>query len=370
MRYLSLLLALSSLVSPAASAQEDTTDVRPGIAPDIRDEKTRLKVQRGNFVAVPIPISDPTLGDGLVAGAAYFYPQTEEQEQNQPASMTAAGGMYTSNDSRALVLAQQNYWKENRWRFTGAVGGADLRLSLLAADDSASGTYVDWRIYGSFLYAKLARKLGGNWYAGGFARVIDATQSIESDIETPDFDTGADIVSAGLGLLLEYDTRDNPFNSSDGGYFKLDVLFNEESLGSHRTYQSYSAVYRSYHRLSDSLVVAWEIQGCKQGGTTPLWDACTVKLRGFPATDYLGRTSSSGQVEARWQLNDRWGLVGFAGVGDVGSSYSELKLNDSIPSYGAGLRFSVLKAKRINLRIDYARSDDSDAVHVSVGEAF
>ena len=92
-----------------------------------------------------------------------------------------------------------------------------------------------------------------------------------------------------------------------------------------------------------------------------------------PARRYSPRGwdySSSGQVEARWQLSERWGLVGFAGIGDVGSSYSELQLSNSVPSYGAGLRFMVLKSKRINLRIDYARSDDSDAVHVSVGEAF
>ena len=30
----------------------------------------------------------------------------------------------------------------------------------------------------------------------------------------------------------------------------------------------------------------------------------------------------------------------------------------------------VLAAKRINVRLDYARSIDSDAIHVSVGEAF
>ena len=364
------LLALLAFSVAIARTGDDKTDIRPGVAPDIRGDETALKVQRGNFVVVPIPISDPTLEGGLVVGAAYFYPQSEEQKQKQPASMTAAGAMYTSNDSRVLALVQQNYWKDNQWRFTGAAGGADLRLSLFAPEDSAAGTSLDWRIDGSFLFAKLARRVWGNWYAGGFTRVMDATQNIESDLETPGFDTGSDIFSVGVGFLVEYDTRDNPFNSYAGRYFKVDALFNDKSFGSDLTYQSYNAAYRSYHRLNDSVVLAWEIQGCKRGATTPLWDACTVKLRGFPATDYLGRTSSSGQVEARWQLNERWGLVGFAGVGDVGESYSELALRNSIPSYGAGLRFTVLKAKRINLRIDYARSDDSDAIHVSVGEAF
>ena len=66
----------------------------------------------------------------------------------------------------------------------------------------------------------------------------------------------------------------------------------------------------------------------------------------------------------------RWGLVAFAGSGYVGDSFSDVRDRESIPSYGAGLRFSVLPAKRINLRVDFARSLDSDAVHVSVGEAF
>jgi outer membrane translocation and assembly module TamA len=174
----------------------------------------------------------------------------------------------------------------------------------------------------------------------------------------------------GLGTYVEYYSRDNPLNSSSGRYFKLNALFNDEAIRSNSTYQSYGTAFRSYHRLNDSLVLAWEIQGCSRDGSAPIWDACTVKLRGFSATDYLGKTSSSGQIEARWQLSEHWGIVGFAGAGYVGSSFSGIREREAIPSCGAGLRFTVLKAKRINLRLDYARSTDSDAIHVSVGEAF
>ena len=110
-------------------AGESVTDTRPGIAPDIRDDPAQMKVQRGDFVVVPIPISNPTLDTGLVVGAAYFYRQTEEQKKAQPASVTALGAMYTNNDSRAFALAQQNYWRNNTWRFTGAIG-----VALLARD--------------------------------------------------------------------------------------------------------------------------------------------------------------------------------------------------------------------------------------------
>ena len=367
---ISNLVFLLVLFTTLAFADESKTDTRPGIAPDIRDDEAVLKTQRGNFVAVPIPISNPTLDTGLVAGAAYFYKQTEEQKKIQPASLTAAGGLYTSNDSRALAIVQQNYWKNNTWRFTGAVGAADLRLSLLSPDQTLSGGSVDWRINGEFLFAKLSRKIAGHWYGGLNLRVVDADQTFEFSQPSPGFDFGNNVRSAGLGLTAEYDARDMPLNTYSGRYFKVDALFNDESLGSDKTYQSYSLAYRSYHKLTDSLVLAWEVQGCKKGGTMPLWDACMIKLRGFSVTDYLGSETASGQVEARWRLSERWGLVGFAGSGYVSNSFSEFRDHDPIPSYGAGIRFMVLKAKRINLRIDYARSKDSDAIHVAVGEAF
>ena len=364
------LACLIVLCSSAAFGQESSTDTRPGVAPDIREDETRLKLQRGDFVVVPIPISNPTLDEGLVVGAAYFYPQSEAEKKLQPASVTAAAGLYTTNDSRAFALVQQNYWKDNRWRFTGVIGGADLRLSLLTTDQLPEGESVDWRINGGFFFAKLARRIKGHWYGGVLTRMVDADQSIEIPASTSDFDTAADVRSVGLGAFVEYDSRDNPFNSSSGRYFKLDALFNDEAIGSKTSYQSYAAAFRSYHTITDSVTLASEMQGCQRGGTAPLWDACTVKLRGFSATDYLGKVSSSGQVEARWKLSERWGMVGFAGAGYVGSSFNGIREHEAIPSYGVGLRFTVLKAKGINLRLDYARSTDSDAIHVSVGEAF
>jgi hypothetical protein len=378
MRILSLISVLA-LSFATALAQETPTadepavhpylDTRPGIAPDIRDDETKLKAQRGNFVAVPIPFSNPTLNEGLVAGAAYFYPQSAEEKKVEPASVTALGAMYSSNDSKALGIAQQNYWR-GKWRFTGVALATDLRLSLLAPEESTSGESVDWHITGEIFYVKLARKIKGNWYGGLLSRYIDADQAIDLSLETPAFDLTSHLRSAGAGFYGEYDTRDMPVNSYTGQHLTVNALFNDEALGSDHTYQSYSASFESYHTLTDSVVLAWQLKGCQRQGTTPLWDACRVSLRGFSVTDYMGKVTASGQAEARWHLSKRWGAVAFAGVGYVGSSYNGIRENEPIPSYGAGVRFSVLPAKRINIRVDYARSSDSDAVILSVGESF
>jgi len=301
------------------NAAESTTDARPSIAPDIREDQTRLKMQNGNFVIVPIPISNPTLGTGLVAGGAYFYAQTDEQEKVQPASVSAVAAMYTSNYSRALAFVQQNYWKQDRWRFTGAVGAADLRLSLLAPDENAAIESLDWRVDGQFFLARLSRRLAGDWYGGAFTRVVDANQGLEFEVGSVDFDT-ADVRSIGLGLTLEFDSRDMPINTFTGRYSKIEGLFNDEVIGSNETYQSYSIEYRSYQEWSDSVVFAWEVHGCQRIGTVPLWDSCVIALRGFPVTNYLGLSSYYGQAEARWRVSRRWGLVAFGGAGEIGNS--------------------------------------------------
>ncbi len=361
----------SQATDEGSTIDESQIDTRPGIAPDIREDDTKLKVQRGDTVVVPIPMSNPTLDTGLVVGGAYFYAQTEEQAKLQPASLTAAAAMYTSNDSRAFVLAQQNYWKEDRWRFTGVIGVADMRLELLAPDESSSGERVDWKVGGPLFFAQLSRRLKGDWYGGVQARVISARQSIETESDSlpPDFEIG-DVTSSGLGVTFEYDSRDLPMNSYSGRHFKVRALFNDEAFGSDQTYQSYSAYFRAYHSLTDSVVLAFDAQSCQRAGSMPLWDACTVMLRGFAATDYLGTASASTQIEARWKLSKHWGLVGFGGVGYVGDSFSGVRDNEPIPSYGFGVRFMVLQSKRINMRVDFARSTDSDAVYLSVGEAF
>jgi hypothetical protein len=368
-------LAMAIAACPVASAQgiDVQKDTRPPIAPDIREDATNLKLQRGDFVVVPIPISSPTFGSGLIGGAAYFYPQTDEQKAIQPASMTALAGAYTDNDSRALAIAQQNYWANNQWRFTGAIGGADLRLPLLAPDPDSGTRSTDWRINGSFLFGRLSGQLLPGWYGGLLIRAIDAEQSIEvggNSSRVSSLLTLPDVRSVGLGFSVEYDTRDMPTNAYSGRYFKANALFNDENIGSNRTYQNYDLAFSSYHQLNESLVLAWQAKACSRKGATPLWDACTIGLRGFPATDYMGTDSVMGQAELRWQMSKRWGLTGFAGTGSSTGNFSETDNRDWVPSYGLGLRFMVLPAKRINMRLDYARSDDNDAIHFLVGEAF
>lgn len=343
--------------------------------PELNEEEERtgfLKKMPKNLLLVPIPTSSPTFGTGLILGGAWFYSQTEEQKASQPASFTGAAAGYTSNDSWFAGVMQQNYWKEDTWRFTGAAGYLDLKLDLLvpeSGDNEDRG--LDWLVDGYLFQGRLSRRIKGGWYAGVTARYLDITQALDRGVEDGNYNISSNISAVSLGLNLDYDSRDLPSNAYQGRYLELKALTSHQSNAEDDSYQSYHARFRSYHPLRDSLVLAWEVNGCARGGEVPLWDTCRLGLRGFSATSYLGKRSLYAQAEIRWRVYKRWGLVGFAGAGRVYESFLGIGEDDTIPSYGAGIRFMVLESQRINVRVDYARSQDgNDAWYLSVTEAF
>lgn len=357
------------VATPVHAQEDDGVNTAPDAIPDVREERLRVKLQDRNWFVVPIPVSNPTTDTGLVLAGAYFYPQTETQKKVQPPSVTGAAGYYSSNDSAAFGIAHQAYWNENKWRFGGVIAHVDLNLKL-TAPTGAGAQAIDWGVEGELFAAIISRKISGKWYAGVLVRYLDIQQDFGVVFASGDFNTGAETVAGGVGLKLERDSRDKPINSYSGSILELTGVSNADAFGSDNSYTSYSASFASYHRIAAPVVLAWEVQGCYRSGEAPLWDACRVDLRGFSATDYLGRSSASGQVEARWQFHRKWGAVAFAGGGHYERSLNGDKEREVIPSYGIGLRYLVLESQRINMRLDYARSGGGDAFYLSVAEAF
>jgi len=351
------------------------TDLPVEGIPDLTEESSRFKFlskKPENLLIVPIPMSSPTFGTGLILGGAYFYPQTEEQKNAQPASFTGAAAGYTDNKSWFAGVMQQNYWNEDKWRFTGVAGYLNFNLELNPPDSDDSGTKpVDWLVDGGFFQARISRKLWGKWYLGLTGRYLDISQAIDLNFEDDRFNLHSEISSVGIGLNLDFDSRDLPSNPYHGRYLELKAMTNNQSNADADSYQSYRARFRSYHALGDPLVFAWDVSGCRKSGQIPLWDTCRLALRGFPATDYLSEQSIYAQAEVRWRFYKRWGMVAFAGAGRVEDSFGGRGEDETIPSYGVGIRFMLLESQRINLRIDYARSDHgNEAWYLAVTEAF
>ncbi len=60
----------------------------------------------------------------------------------------------------------------------------------------------------------------------------------------------------------------------------------------------------------------------------------------------------------------------FGGLGGVADGFDKLSTDALLPSGGTGIRFRLTRQNHVNLRVDYAWGKKSNALYVSVAEAF
>jgi hypothetical protein len=334
--------------------------------------------ESGDFVVAPIPILNPTLGAGLALGAAYLY---QIDEGSYP-SVTGIGALYTDNKSKAIAVGQSANFNGNNWKIIGGFGAYDLNLDFYGVGAGAGDN--DWSLpvnqQGWFAGVKALRRIKGHWYGGlSFAYVqVDSTFDLSGLLPDVPFELPSEVeldsAIAALGLVGEYDSRDNQFSATEGALFKATLSTSNEDIGSDFDFSSFRVSYNHYWSLKDALVVAARGSGCAVPGDAPYYALCKFgifpDLRGYVAGRYRDETMLAFQGEIRWHYSKKFSAIGFAGVGRVAQSASDFNFEHLLPSFGAGIRYLLSPKNGLNISLDYAYGKDSDAVYFFVGEAF
>lgn len=181
-------------------------------------------------------------------------------------------------------------------------------------------------------------------------------------------------IQSALGLVGIFDSRDNVINSYKGTLFELSSYFYAPAIGSTFSFSYLNILYQKFKQLKPKNVLAFQFR-CRYGfGDIPFLDLSTVGnddlLRGYPKNRFRDRHFIGGQVEYRFPLFWRFGLVCFAGAGDVFSSWSDIQTNTLKYSVGSGLRFVVNPAERLNIRFDYSYGKEGGYFYFVVAESF
>jgi len=180
--------------------------------------------------------------------------------------------------------------------------------------------------------------------------------------------------TVGAGLVATWDTRDNAIHTYSGHSFQLSTYFNTPILGSDFNYNRYAVVYRGFKRIGKSGVLALNVVGQFTSGEVAFLDLPRAGgdqfLRGYASYRYRDRHRTAMQVEYRLPLFWRIGAVAFAGFGDVYDSPKDVSMSTIKYSYGGGLRLSLNRTERINLRLDYGWGRNSSAFYLAIIESF
>jgi hypothetical protein len=94
------------------------------------------------------------------------------------------------------------------------------------------------------------------------------------------------------------------------------------------------------------------------------------RLRGYYEGRFRENCMALVQAEYRYMFWWRLGLVAFGSAGLVAHTPGEMAINNTRFAGGGGLRFSLDRKHKINLRAEYAWGKNSSGAYLTIGEAF
>ena len=327
----------------------------------------------GNFLILPIIITEPAIGEGLGAGLVYFHDTPESKprlgsarslaktgrRQKPPPTATGAFGFYTNNDTYAIGLGHAQTFKNDTWRMTATLADARINAKFYLADIPFGFT-----LEGEYIFADLKRRIAdSSWFLGFSTSYADADARFRNlAAGIPDFD----FTDIGVAAMAMYDTRDNSMMPSSGQLVDLTVWKYDEAIGGDFNYWTSRFKAISFHEFGERFVLGLRFQVSTADGDVPFYAEPFVPLRGIPALRYTGDVAGVVEVEGRYQFATRWSVLAFAGVGFVDDFSDERATEDDIYGWGGGLRWLALKEENVWIGVDLARGPEDDAFYIQL----
>ena len=327
--------------------------------------------KKKGFSVAAVPLIDYSRTVGVKVGAIGmgFFPMSRADTVS-PSSQVGVFGMYAGNKSWGGGAFSRLFWSEDTYRFLGGFGLASINFQYFEDELIPGGGFVNFNTGARFAYGEISRRVVSNLYAG----VLGAFTNMrtEFDIEGAPPDTSRQWVN-GLGVPLQWDTRDNVYNAAAGVYAVSRFIFNREWLGSDFTYSSVNFSLNGYQRLSDKDVLAARFDMFVGLGDVPFEGQRIVgrdDIRGYSKGEYRGEQVYAAQAEYRRNLVGRLGAVAFAGLAMAVNPDAEDPTSPLLPGVGAGIRFMAIPDERINVGFDAAIGKNDWGIYFRITEAF
>lgn len=326
----------------------------------------------------PIVYYTPETNVAGGGGAVLTWRKDSQDASTRPDSLQAFL-VYTAKQQSFLRLNPEVYLQEGRFRLEGALTHIHMPTSYFGIGNPAGMTRdeVDQREeeYTNRRFALEAAALVtvvGALRVGGMMRFArDSLRDIEPGGElsggTVPGSQGGSV--AGVGPVVEWDSRDGTFAPSTGSWLRAWVRTHGRVVGSDFRFEHYGLDLRHYLRVGHGHVVALQAGADTVRGDVPFYELVSPPLRGLYQGVYLDRSHAFLQGEWRLRPRGRWGAAVFAGVGGIGPQLSDVKPTD-LWAAGAGVRYLLNPAERITLRLDVGVSPLGVFPYFMIMEAF
>ena len=369
------LLAMSAAAAPARAE---------GWIPDkFKDPQTGeldlsdwLLNQKG-FLPVPVIITEPAVGFGAGLVPVFFSDsmasaaaKAKDTGHVVPPDIYAAGAFGTENGTWGAFGGGMVNFHDDRYRWRGGLGRMSVNLDFYGSGGRLGPLAYNLDGWGSVQHGMVRLGDTNAWFVAKW-NYFDLKNTFDVPGQSGQFvDPTRHSKASGLGVSLEYDSRDNIFTPNRGWTGSLDATFYDPDIGSDTRFQSYRTHVFAYLPATKDLVIGLRADGRAAEGDVPFYMLPFVDLRGVPAMRLQDTRTAVLETELRWNLDHRWALIGFLGGGKAWGSRDDFSDGASTVSKGAGFRYLIASKLGIYVGMDMAWSTQDKAWYIQVGNAW
>jgi len=342
----------------------------PEKAEDSSFDTSDFLLRSGGVFPVPAIITEPAVGFGGGVMLLHFSEaQTASRNEGRPPppNITGVGGLATENGSRGAAMFHFHTWGGDRFRYLGALASGRFNLDYYGASSQGRS----YEIKGAGMMQQLLTRLGHSpWYAGPrytyFHSSTRFTGAVADELSRAQLrnDIGK------LGLIVDYDTRDNLLYPTSGTYAGFEAQFARPWLGSGSSFESYRARSFTWVPMAEKWTLGLRADSQITRGTVPFFGQPYVELRGVSRGRYQDRDTLTGEVELRWNVTPRWSVLGFSGVGKAYGQWNTFSSASNVVTIGTGFRYLIARKLGLAVGVDVAHSRDQNAFYIQVGSAW
>lgn len=336
---------------------------------DVLTEK-HAEAGSSSFLFIPYPITEPAIGNGLLAGPVWMREGPEGESGPKKPQAFGAGALWTDGGSRGVIAFDHRAWAEGAWRTTVVAARIDLDLTYSGLSPKQDESF------GFTLHTKGGGMQGDKLLSEGpnslNLRVLSATAEAQFDASLPPELAGEakKATIRGIGIGWSRDTRDSVFTPSSGNALSASVTTYPEALGASFDAQAVSLKWITYQSGLGSGTLGFKSQLDFSLGNPPFYLRPYISLRGVPALRYPGEQVGSVETEYRLPINSRWDLLAFGGVGQARANIRGITGTKSVSAGGVGIRFKVQKLFGLTFGLDFAQGPQGEATYIQIGNAW
>lgn len=391
------LVMLAFPIMSAAGFRDVFIDPQDGMF----DTSKYLSENSLGFLPIPLIITEPAVGTGLGVVGIFFHESAAQKKQRTSASqakkeailpenITVAGLAATDNGTKGIGIGHLGFWKKDTLRYKGYLLYPTINMNFYTLGGVELPVPIKLNVEGPMVLNEIKFRIGsGDWFVGvhQLYRDVEVGLIIDGDrglLPPPgtfppldDFlasNLSRKVTTSGLGVLAEYDSRNNIFNPENGYSYTFKYMQFDDAIGSDIDYSSYSVATTNYWTLSEKFVLGFRLKydgvSASDDERLPPYIPPMIDLRGVPAARYQANNAAVTEVQLDYKLSNRWKLGVFLGAGRVAEKLSELSDASTVVSKGVGFRYLIARRYGFVMGADIARGPEETAFYIQAGSTW